>query len=177
VRGMFRDPPRLRVLRGRVSGVDVANRCITVDGRRLPYDVLVLATGASHGYFGHEEWEARPRIGDRLLHELEPLDRNLGRQVRPGNRVFDQGSRRIRNWGGMLAAEVVPGAMQRCLLRVDAVEKVLVNNATAVYARVRRRRRLSQHLLPGGSLGLTWAGLTPADRASFAGALAYSMFR
>ncbi|MEA3070421.1 MAG: putative oxidoreductase, partial [Alphaproteobacteria bacterium] len=56
VRGMFRDHPRLRVLRGRVSGVDVANRCITVDGRRLPYDVLVLATGASHGYFGHEEW-------------------------------------------------------------------------------------------------------------------------
>jgi Pyridine nucleotide-disulphide oxidoreductase len=58
VRGMFRDHPRLRVLRGQVSGVDVVNRCITVDGRRLPYDVLVLATGASHGYFGHEEWAA-----------------------------------------------------------------------------------------------------------------------
>src|ERR1700736_3471557 len=34
--------------------------------------------------------------------------------------------------------------------------------------RVRRRRRLTQHSLPGGLLGLTWAGLTPADRASFA---------
>jgi NADH dehydrogenase FAD-containing subunit len=58
VRGVFRDHPRLRVLCGQVSGVDIANRCITVDGRRLPYDVLVLATGASHGYFGHEEWAA-----------------------------------------------------------------------------------------------------------------------
>jgi putative oxidoreductase len=58
VRGVFRDHPRLRVLCGTVSGVDVASRCITVDGRRLPYDVLVLATGASHGYFGHEEWAA-----------------------------------------------------------------------------------------------------------------------
>ena len=29
-------------------------------------------------------------------------------------------------------------------------------------------RRLTQHSLPGGSLGLTWAGLAPADRASFA---------
>ena len=38
--------------------------------------------------------------------------------------------------------------------------------------RVRRRRRLTQHSLPGGLLGLTWAGLTPADRASFAGAFA-----
>ena len=36
--------------------------------------------------------------------------------------------------------------------------------------RVRRRRRLTQHSLPGGLLGLTWAGLAPADRASFAGA-------
>ena len=58
VRGLFRDQPSLRVLCGAVSGVDVAGQCLTVDGRRLPYDVLVLATGASHGYFGHEEWAA-----------------------------------------------------------------------------------------------------------------------
>src|SRR5438128_107306 len=32
----------------------------------------------------------------------------------------------------------------------------------------RRHRRLTQHSLPGGLLGLTWAGLSPADRASFA---------
>ena len=36
--------------------------------------------------------------------------------------------------------------------------------------RVRRRRRLTQHSLPGGLLDPTWAGLAPADRASFAGA-------
>jgi hypothetical protein len=41
--------------------------------------------------------------------------------------------------------------------------------------RVRRYRRLTQHSLPGGLLGLTWAGLTPADRASFAGAFVYSI--
>jgi hypothetical protein len=34
--------------------------------------------------------------------------------------------------------------------------------------RVRRCRRLTQHSLPGGLQGLTWAGLAPADRASFA---------
>src|ERR1700737_2524072 len=41
--------------------------------------------------------------------------------------------------------------------------------------RVRRRRRLTQHSLPGSLLGLTWAGLAPADRASFAGAFSYSI--
>src|ERR1700731_1756592 len=34
--------------------------------------------------------------------------------------------------------------------------------------RVRRHRRLTQHSLPGGPLSITWAGLAPADRASFA---------
>src|SRR5712671_5658361 len=34
--------------------------------------------------------------------------------------------------------------------------------------RVRRHRRLTQHSLPGDLPGLTWAGLAPADRASFA---------
>src|SRR5207342_1606586 len=41
--------------------------------------------------------------------------------------------------------------------------------------RVRRRRRLTQHSLPGGLLGLTRAGLAPADRASFAGAFFHSI--
>ena len=43
---------------GSVSSVDVEARCITVDGRRLRYDALVLATGASHSYFGNEHWSA-----------------------------------------------------------------------------------------------------------------------
>ena len=58
VRGVFRDSPRLRVLRGAVSDVDVAARLLIVDGRPVPYDMLVLATGASHGYFGHDDWAA-----------------------------------------------------------------------------------------------------------------------
>ena len=29
---------------------------VIADGRAIAYDTLVLATGATHGYFGHEEW-------------------------------------------------------------------------------------------------------------------------
>ena len=58
IRGVFRDDPRLRVLCGAVSGVDTAARRVVVDGRTLAYDALVLATGASHAYFGHEDWAA-----------------------------------------------------------------------------------------------------------------------
>jgi putative oxidoreductase len=56
VRAAFRDNARIRVLRCTVTAVDTAARRVIADGRAIPYDTLVLATGATHGYFGHEEW-------------------------------------------------------------------------------------------------------------------------
>ena len=49
------------VLLGEVTGVDSDRRCVFVDsvdreGVALEYDYLVLATGASHSYFGHDEF-------------------------------------------------------------------------------------------------------------------------
>jgi NADH dehydrogenase len=41
-----------------VVGVDANARHVLIDdGRTLPYDTLILATGARHAYFGHDEWE------------------------------------------------------------------------------------------------------------------------
>ena len=39
-----------------VSGVDTARSEVIAEGRRIPYDFLVLATGAQHAYFGHDDW-------------------------------------------------------------------------------------------------------------------------
>jgi hypothetical protein len=36
--------------------ISCAARHVIADGRAIAYDTLVLATGATHGYFGHEEW-------------------------------------------------------------------------------------------------------------------------
>jgi putative oxidoreductase len=58
IRPIFRDNTRLRVLSGLVTAVAAAARQVTVDGRAIAYDALVLATGATHSYFGHEEWAA-----------------------------------------------------------------------------------------------------------------------
>jgi NADH dehydrogenase len=41
-----------------VSSVDTAQREVVAEGRRIPYDTLILATGARHGYFGRDEWAA-----------------------------------------------------------------------------------------------------------------------
>src|ERR1700712_5172652 len=58
IRYLLRDRPDVTTLFATVSGVDAtAKRVLFDDGEALPYDTLILATGARHAYFGHDEWE------------------------------------------------------------------------------------------------------------------------
>jgi len=56
VRALLREQRNARVLLGEVTSVDTARREVLLGARRIPYDILVLATGASHSYFGRDEW-------------------------------------------------------------------------------------------------------------------------
>ena len=58
IRYLLRGRQEVTTLFATVSGVDPAGkRVLLEDGGALPYDTLVLATGARHAYFGHDEWE------------------------------------------------------------------------------------------------------------------------
>src|SRR5271169_5480268 len=58
IRHLMRDRADVTTLFATVSGVDADNKRVLLDdGDALPYDTLVLATGARHAYFGHDEWE------------------------------------------------------------------------------------------------------------------------
>ena len=57
IRSMFRDQNNARVLMGRVTDVDTDAKVVLIGDSRIPYDHLVLATGARHSYFGKNEWE------------------------------------------------------------------------------------------------------------------------
>ena len=56
VRQLFRESPNVRALLGTVTGIDTELRCVRADGREIPYDFLVIATGATHSYFGKDAW-------------------------------------------------------------------------------------------------------------------------
>lgn len=57
IRSLFRADGNVRVLKGEVQGIDAAAKTVTYDdGATLNYDKLVLATGATHSYFGRDEW-------------------------------------------------------------------------------------------------------------------------
>jgi NADH dehydrogenase len=58
VRHLLRDRKEVTTLFATVSGIDAeGKRVLLDDGDTVPYDTLVLATGARHAYFGHDEWE------------------------------------------------------------------------------------------------------------------------
>jgi len=56
VRPLFRDADRVRVLLGTVTGIDTTAQRVQIEGQAIPYDFLVVATGAAHSYFGKDQW-------------------------------------------------------------------------------------------------------------------------
>jgi NADH:ubiquinone reductase (H+-translocating) len=57
IRWIFRRAANIRVLLGEAQSIDPAQHRVTLaDGATLDYDYAIVATGASHAYFGHEEW-------------------------------------------------------------------------------------------------------------------------
>ena len=54
IRGILHGQTNASVILAKVSGVDVAGKEIVAEGRRIPFDYLVVATGAEHAYFGND---------------------------------------------------------------------------------------------------------------------------
>jgi NADH dehydrogenase len=56
IRHILRKQMNATVLMAEVCGIDTNKRIVHADSISVPYDYLVLATGATHSYFGHDEW-------------------------------------------------------------------------------------------------------------------------
>src|SRR3954467_9294101 len=58
IRSVLRHQKNTRVLLARATRVDVPRKVVVLDdGSELPYDYVIVATGATHSYFGRDEWE------------------------------------------------------------------------------------------------------------------------
>ena len=56
IRHILREQHNATVLMAEVSGIDLAGRCVQTSAGPISYDYLVIATGATHSYFGHDDW-------------------------------------------------------------------------------------------------------------------------
>jgi NADH dehydrogenase len=57
IRGILSRQRNAHVVLGHVAGIDKVRRIVKLRDREVPYDWLIVATGARHAYFGHEEWD------------------------------------------------------------------------------------------------------------------------
>jgi NADH dehydrogenase len=57
IRDILSKHENVEVLLGDVVGFDLERHMVKLAGFELPYDYLVVASGAMHAYFGHDEWE------------------------------------------------------------------------------------------------------------------------
>ncbi len=98
VRQLFRHSPNVRVLMGTLTGVDPAMRQVTLESQTIPYDFLVLATGATHSYFGKDAWasfapglkrvEDAQQIRGRILTAFERAEAAVDLQERAALLTF-----------------------------------------------------------------------------------------
>jgi NADH dehydrogenase len=58
IRRVLRYQENAEVLLADARSVDLDGKCILLDSGTIPYDYLIIATGARHSYFGHDEWAA-----------------------------------------------------------------------------------------------------------------------
>ena len=93
LRSMLRRQKNTNVLLGEVDGIDLAAKAVRLrDGAAVPFDTLVLATGATHTYFGHDDWAAlapglktledATEIRRRVLSAFERAEREPDPKVR-----------------------------------------------------------------------------------------------
>ena len=57
IRSVLRNQANVEVVLAEVEAIDPGARELVLDDGRIGYDYLILAAGANHAYFGHEEWE------------------------------------------------------------------------------------------------------------------------
>src|SRR5665213_4590204 len=77
IRSMVKDHPNIQVLMDEVTGLELNERRVQLkSGSVLEYDFIILATGSTHSYFGHEDW-AKLAPGLKVIEDATEIRRRV----------------------------------------------------------------------------------------------------
>jgi NADH dehydrogenase len=76
IRRIVRGRKNIRVFLAEAFGFDLAKKTVKLENVSVPYDYLVVATGSTHSYFGHSEWE-RAAPGLKTLEDALEIRRRI----------------------------------------------------------------------------------------------------
>jgi len=85
--------PNVRVIKAAAQHVDLQRQCVITDAGEYAYDYLLLACGAQHAYFGHEQWEPYAP-GLKTLPQATEIRRRVLEAFEAAERETDQTARR-----------------------------------------------------------------------------------
>jgi NADH dehydrogenase len=98
IRSLLSSYRDVRVLKAEATRIDLAARKVVTDIGDIPYDYLLVACGAQHAYFGHEEWEPcapglknlsqATEIRRRVLEAFEVAERDTSNEARRKHLTF-----------------------------------------------------------------------------------------
>ncbi|MBC8645582.1 MAG: NAD(P)/FAD-dependent oxidoreductase [Thermoanaerobaculia bacterium] len=95
VRSVLRGQENARVFLASAKAIDPERReVILADGPPLSYDYLIVAAGARHSYFGHEEWEKRAP-GLKTLEDALEIRRRILLAFEKAERATDEAARKV----------------------------------------------------------------------------------
>jgi NADH dehydrogenase len=93
IRAILRGQTNAEVLLAKVANIDKERREVVLEDRRVPYDYLIVATGARHAYFGHDEWE-RFAPGLKKIDDATELRRRILLAFEQAEIATDEAERR-----------------------------------------------------------------------------------
>jgi NADH:ubiquinone reductase (H+-translocating) len=93
IRQLLRRYRNVRVLQAQATAIDLTARRVQLADGALDYDFLILATGARHSYFGHDEW-APVAPGLKSLDDALDIRRRILSAFEDAERATDPAARR-----------------------------------------------------------------------------------
>ncbi len=95
IRRIFRHQANVTVMLAEATAVNVAERQVVLRDGFIRYDTLIVATGATHAYFGHDDWAAHAP-GLKSLHNALAIRRRVLMAFEIAERETDESRRRAR---------------------------------------------------------------------------------
>jgi NADH dehydrogenase len=93
VRSVLRKSKNVEVILAEVESVDVATKKVNTTDSEFDYDYLILATGARHSYFGHNDWE-KLAPGLKSLEDAIELRRRILMAFEYAEKTDDEAARK-----------------------------------------------------------------------------------
>lgn len=92
IRGILRKQENVRVLLAEATAIDLPNNQVILKDESLSYDYLIVAAGARHSYFGHDEWES-DAPGLKSLEDALEIRRRVLLRFEQAEREIDEAER------------------------------------------------------------------------------------